>query len=36
MYSVTDLQVQLVAEVEDLVVPYPATPSLIVTIQKIN
>jgi hypothetical protein len=36
MYSVTDLQVRLVAEAENLVVPYPATPSLIVTIQKIN
>jgi hypothetical protein len=36
MYSVTDLQVQLVAEAENLVVPYPATPSLIVTMQKIN
>jgi hypothetical protein len=36
MYSVTDLQVQIVTEAENLVVPYPATPSLIVTIQKIN
>jgi hypothetical protein len=36
MYSVTDLQVRLVAEAENLAVPYPATPSLIVTIQKIN
>jgi len=36
MYSVTDLQVQIVTEAENLVVPYPATPSLIVTMQKIN
>ena len=36
MYSVTDLQVQIVTEAENLAVPYPATPSLIVTIQKIN
>jgi hypothetical protein len=36
MYSVSDLQVRIVSEVENLVVPYPATPSLIVTMQKIN
>jgi hypothetical protein len=36
MFSVTDLQVKLVTEAENLVVPYPATPSLIVTMQKIN
>jgi hypothetical protein len=36
MYSVTDLQVQIVTEAENLVVPYPATPSVIVTIEKIN
>jgi hypothetical protein len=36
MYSVTDLQVKLVAEAENLIVPYPATPSIIVTIDKIN
>jgi hypothetical protein len=36
MYSVTDLAVQIVAETANLSVPFPATPSLIVTMQKIN
>jgi hypothetical protein len=36
MYSVTDLAVQIVAEAENLLVPFPFTPSLIVTMQKIN
>lgn len=36
MYSVTDLAVQIVAETANLSVPHPATPSLIVTMQKIN
>jgi hypothetical protein len=36
MYSVTDLAVQIVAETANLLVPFPATPSLIVTMQKIN
>ena len=36
MYSVTDLDVQILYEAENLVVPHPATPSLIVTMQKIN
>jgi hypothetical protein len=36
MYSVTDLAIQLVAETENLLVPFPLTPSLIVTMQKIN
>jgi hypothetical protein len=36
MYSVSDLQIKLLAQAENLVVPYPATPSVIVTIEKIN
>ena len=36
MYSVSDLQIKLLAEAENLVVPHPATPSIIVTMEKIN
>ena len=36
MYSVSDLQIKLLAQAENLVVPHPATPSVIVTIEKIN
>jgi hypothetical protein len=36
MYSVTDLQIKILAQAENLIVPYPATPSVIVTIEKIN
>lgn len=35
MYSVTDLAIELLSEPADLVVPHPATPSVIVTINKI-
>ena len=35
MYSVNDLDIQLLAEAADLVVPHPATPSVIVTINKV-
>ena len=35
-YSVTDLQVQLIQEAANLTVPHPATPSLIVTMNKIS
>ena len=36
MYSVTDLQIKILAQAENLIVPHPATPSVIVTIEKIN
>jgi hypothetical protein len=36
MYSVSDLQIKLLAQAENLLVPHPATPSVIVTIEKIN
>jgi hypothetical protein len=36
MYSVSDLQIKLLAQAENLVVPHPATPSVILTIEKIN
>jgi hypothetical protein len=36
MYSVTDLAIQILYETANLTVPHPATPSLIVTMQKIN
>jgi hypothetical protein len=36
VYSVTDLQVQLIYEAANLTVPHPATPSLIVTMNKIS
>jgi hypothetical protein len=36
VYSVTDLQVQLIYEAASLTVPHPATPSLIVTMNKIS
>jgi hypothetical protein len=36
MYSVSDLQIKLLAQNENLLVPHPATPSVIVTIEKIN
>jgi len=35
MYSVNDLAIELLAEAADLVVPHPATPSVIVTINKV-
>jgi hypothetical protein len=35
MWSVSSLSITLIAEAPDLVVPHPATPSLIVTISKI-
>ena len=35
MWSVSSLAIRLLAEIPDLVVPHPATPSLIVTISKI-
>jgi hypothetical protein len=35
MWSVSSLAIRLLAETPDLVVPHPATPSLIVTISKI-
>jgi hypothetical protein len=35
MWSVTDVAIQLLAEVANVVVPHPATPSLIVTISKV-
>jgi hypothetical protein len=35
MWSVSSLSIRLLAETPDLVVPHPATPSLIVTISKI-
>ena len=35
MWSVTDVAIQLLAELPNLVVPHPATPSLIVTISKV-
>ena len=35
MWSVTDVAIQLFAEAPNLVVPHPATPSLIVTISKV-
>jgi hypothetical protein len=36
MYSVTDLDIQILYETANVTVPFPATPSLIVTMQKIN
>jgi hypothetical protein len=36
VYSVTNLAVQLIYEAENLTVPHPATPSLIVTMNKIS
>lgn len=36
VYSVTDLQVQLIQEAANLTIPHPATPSLIVTMNKIS
>ena len=36
MYSVTDLDVQILYETANVSVPHPATPSVILTIQKIN
>ena len=36
MYSSTDLDIQFLAEVENLIVPYPAIPSFIVTMNKIS
>jgi hypothetical protein len=36
MYSVTDLNLQILYETANLSVPHPATPSVILTIQKIN
>jgi len=35
MWSVTDVAIQLLSEVANVVVPHPATPSLIVTISKV-
>lgn len=35
MYSVSNLAIQILSEPADLVVPHPATPSVIVTINKI-
>lgn len=35
MWSVTDVAIQLLSEVANIVVPHPATPSLIVTISKV-
>ena len=36
MYSVTDTNIRIVYNAENLTVPYPAIPSLILTMQKIN
>ena len=36
MYSVTDLQVQLIYEAPNLSVPHPATPSVLLTMNKIS
>lgn len=36
VYSVTDVQVQLIYEAASLTIPHPATPSLIVTMNKIS
>jgi hypothetical protein len=36
VYSVTDIQVQLIYQTANLTTPHPATPSLIVTINKIS
>jgi hypothetical protein len=36
MYSVTDLQINLIYAPASLTVPHPATPSIIATIEKVN
>jgi hypothetical protein len=36
MYSVTDLQIQLIYEAPNLSVPHPATPSVLLTMNKIS
>jgi hypothetical protein len=36
MYSVTDLQIQLIYEAPNLSIPHPATPSLLLTMNKIS
>jgi hypothetical protein len=36
MYSVTDLQIQLIYEAPNLSTPHPATPSLLLTMNKIS